>query len=243
MSQIYYGDSLDLMKDVTSESIDLICADLPQGITKNKWDVIIPFIPLWEQYERIIKPNGAIVLFANQPFTSQLVLSNTKLFRYSLVLEKTSPTGFFNAKKMPLRSHEDILVFYKNRPTYNPQKTDGHPRKVSTAAHKRNSKQSENYGDSKAVTYDSTERYPKSVWKFSTDKQKSALHATQKPVDLIEEIIKTYSNQGDLVLDNTAGSGTLGIACINLNRNYILMEKCPKEFEKLQKRINEHVAA
>lgn len=167
------------------------------------------------------------------------MLSNEKLHRYNLIWEKTTPTGHLNAKKMPLRSHEDILVFYKQLPTYNPQKTTGHERKVSTANHKRNSKKTTNYGEHGLTTYDSTERYPKSVWRFSTDKQKSAFHPTQKPLKLIEELVKTYSNEGDLVLDNCAGSGTTGIACIGTNRNFILIEKEKDMIEVIKKRVGD----
>ena len=142
------------------------------------------------------------------------MLSNEKLHRYNLIWEKTSPTGHLNAKRMPLRSHEDLLVFYRKLPIYNPQKTTGHERKVSTAKHKRNSKKTTNYGEHKLTTYDSTERYPKSVLTFATDKQKSALHPTQKPVALLEYLIKTYTNEGDLVLDNCAGSGSVGGCCL-----------------------------
>lgn len=196
---------------------------------------------LWTHYERIIKDNGAIILFANGMFTADLMQSNRKLWRYNLIWEKTQPTGFYNAKKMPLRSHEDICIFYKNPPTYNPQKTTGHARKVSKAEHKVNCKQSTDYGLSGFTTYDSTERYPKSVWTFAKDIQKSALHPTQKPVALIEELIKTYTNEGDLILDNTAGSMTTAVAAINTNRNYICMEKDKEIFEIGRDRVMTHI--
>ncbi len=241
-NSLLFGDCLHLMSNILSKSIDLICADLPYGVTKNSWDSEINLPALWLQYERIIKDNGAIVLFGQDKFSARLMLSNEKLHRYNLIWEKTSPTGFFNAKKMPLRSHEDILVFYKNSSTYNPQKTTGHPRKVSTAHHKRNSKKTTNYGIHGLTTYDSTERYPKSVWKFPSDKQKSALFPTQKPVKLLEEIIKTYSNEGDIVLDNVAGSGTTPVACINTNRKWIAMENNRDNFNIADKRINSHIS-
>jgi site-specific DNA-methyltransferase (adenine-specific) len=216
------------------------------GVTKNKWDSIIPLDKLWKQYERIIKSNGAIILFGQDKFSARLMMSNEKLHRYNLIWEKTTPTGHLNAKRMPLRSHEDILVFYKKLPYYNPQKTSGHERKVSTAEHKKNSKKTTNYGEHGLTTYDSTERYPKSVWKFATDKQKEALHPTQKPVSLLEELIKTYTNKGDLVLDNCAGSATTGIACINTNRNYILMENEEKYVKisenRISKRLKENIS-
>lgn len=196
---------------------------------------------LWTNYERIIKDNGVIILFANGMFTADLMQSNRKLWRYNLIWEKTQPTGFYNAKKMPLRAHEDICIFYKNPPTYNPQKTTGHTRKVSKAEHKVNCKQSTDYGLSGFTTYDSTERYPKSVWTFAKDIQKSALHPTQKPVALIEELIKTYTNEGDLILDNTAGSMTTAIAAINTGRNYICMEKDKEIFEIGRERVMKHI--
>lgn len=238
-SKLMFGDCLELMDYIYDESIDLILCDLPYGITKNKWDSVIDLQKLWQHYERIIKQNGAIILFGQDKFSAKLMLSNEKLHRYNLIWEKTTPTGHLNAKKMPMRSHEDILVFYKQLPTYNPQKTTGHERKVSTANHKRNSKKTTNYGEHGLTTYDSTERYPKSVWKFATDKQKSALHPTQKPLKLIEEIIKTYSNEGDLVLDNCAGSGTTGIACIETSRNFILIEKEKDMIEVIKKRVGD----
>lgn len=208
---------------------------------RNKWDTVIPFEPLWEEYERIIKDNGAIILFANGMFTADLMQSNRNLWRYNLIWQKTQPTGFYNAKKMPLRSHEDICVFYKKPPTYNPQKTTGHTRKVSKAEHKVNCKQSLDYGVSGLTTYDSTERYPKSVWTFAKDIQKSALHPTQKPVALLEEIIKTYSNERDIILDSCGGSMSLAIAAINTGRNYICFEKNREIFNVGSQRVKEHL--
>lgn len=240
---MYNEDCLDGMKGIDDKSIDLICTDLPYGQTaRNKWDSVIPFEPLWVQYERIIKDNGAIVLFANGMFTADLMQSNRKLWKYNLIWQKTQPTGFYNAKKMPLRSHEDICIFYKKPPTYNPQKTTGHKRKVSKAEHKINCKQSLDYGVGGLTTYDSTERYPKSVLTFAKDIQKSALHSTQKPVALIEEIIKTYTNPGKLVLDSCAGSMTVAIAAINTERNYICFEKDREIFNIGSQRVKEHLA-
>lgn len=213
------------MQRIPDKSIDMILCDLPYGQTaRNKWDTVIPFVPLWEQYERIIKDSGAMVLFANGMFTADLMQSNRKLWRYNLIWEKTTPTGFLNAKKMPLRCHEDICIFYKSPPIYNPIKTTGHIRKVSKAEHKRNCINTTDYGEHGLTTYDSTERYPKSVLKFSTDKQKCSLHPTQKPAALCEYLIKTYTNEGDLILDNCMGSGTTAIAAINTKRNYIGFE-------------------
>jgi len=180
---------------------------------------------LWTHYKRIIKDNGVVILFANGMFTADLMTSNRTMWKYNLIWEKTQPTGFLNAKKMPLRSHEDICIFYKKPPTYNPQKTTGHTRKVSRAEHKTGCKSTLDYGEHGLTTYDSTERYPKSVWKFAKDIQKSALHPTQKPLALIEELIKTYTNEGDFVVDSCMGSGTCGVACKNLNRRYLGIEK------------------
>lgn len=237
INKINFGDCLELMNDIPDESVDMVLCDLPYGVTKNKWDSVINLTRLWLQYERVIKPNGAIILTGQDKFSARLMLSNERLHRYNLIWEKTSPTGHLNAKKMPLRNHEDILVFYKNLPTYNPQKTTGHERKVSTAAHKRNSKKTTNYGEHGLTTYDSTERFPKSVLKFATDKQKSAIHPTQKPVALFEYLIKTYTNEGEIVLDNCSGSGTTAIACIPINRNYICIENGKEHFENSNRRV------
>lgn len=193
---------------------------------------------LWNQYKRIIKDNGAIILFANGMFTADLMQSNRDMWKYNLIWQKTQPTGHLNAKKMPLRSHEDICIFYKKPPTYNPQKTTGHTRKVSKAEHKVNCKQSLDYGESGLTTYDSTERYPKSVWTFAKDIQKCALHPTQKPVALIEELIRTYTNEGELVLDSCAGSMTTAIAALNTGRNYICIEKDKEIFEVGKNRVD-----
>lgn len=237
---LLHGDCLELMKDISDKSVDMILCDLPYGQTaRNKWDSVIPFEPLWEQYKRIIKDNGVIVLFGNGMFTADLMTSCKYMWRYNLIWEKTQPTGFLNANRMPLRSHEDICVFYKKLPTYNPQKTVGHARKVSTAEHKRSSKQSTNYNEVNNYSYDSTERFPRSVLKFAKDIQKSALHPTQKPVALMEYLIKTYTNEGETVLDNCMGSGTTGVACKNLNRNFIGIELDKKYFEMAKERIEE----
>lgn len=198
-------------------------------------------IGLWTHYKRIIKDNGAIILFANGMFTADLMESNRDMWRYNLVWQKTQPTGFQNANRMPMRNHEDICVFYKKQPTYNPQKTSGHIRKVSTAAHKKNSKQSTNYNEIRNHTYDSTERFPKSVWLFAKDTQKCALTPTQKPVALVEEIIKTYTNESDVVLDSTAGSMTTCIAALNTNRKVICIEKDEKIFEVGRNRVLEYL--
>lgn len=200
---------------------------------------MIPFQLLWEQYERIIKDHGIIILFANGMFTADLMQSNRKLWKYNLIWEKSQPTGFLNAKKMPLRAHEDICIFYKKLPTYNPQKTTGHIRKVSKSEHKVNCINSTDYGVHGLSTYDSTERYPRSVIKFAKDSQKSAIHPTQKPVALIEYLIKTYTNKNDIVFDSCAGSMTTAIAAINTQRQYICFEKDKKIFDLGYKRLQE----
>lgn len=234
--KLIQGDCLEEMKNIESGSVDMVLTDPPYGTTACKWDSIIPLEPMWEQLKRIIKPNCAIVMTASQPFTSVIICSNLDMFKYSLVWEKTTASGHLNAKKMPMRAHEDILVFYKKPPMYNPEMTHGHARKTATAD--RGKKLSDCYGEQKGVTrYDSTSRYPRSVIKTSTDKQKSKLHPTQKPVSLMEYLIKTYTNESETVLDFTMGSGTTGVACKNLNRNFIGIELDKGYFDIAKERI------
>ena len=234
---IFNGDCLEVMKTLDDNSVDMILCDLPYEVTaRNSWDKVISLEGLWTQWKRIRKSGCAVMSTAVQPFTSVLVGSNLGEFRYTLVWEKTNATGFLNAKKMPLRSHEDIVVFYDKLPIYNPQKTYGHIRKTTSRKHINTL----NYGEANHLTeYDSTERYPKSVLKFASDKQKSALHPTQKPVALMEYLIRTYTNEGDGVLDNCMGSGTTGIACQRANRKFIGIEKDLKYFQIAEKRLNE----
>lgn len=246
-SAVFHGDCLELMKNIPDGSIDMILCDLPYGTTQNKWDSIIPFDELWQHYKRIIKINGAIVLTAAQPFTSALVMSNTKMFRYDMTWEKSIATGFMNAKKMPLRGHEDILVFYKKLPVYNPQKF-----MLTTPSFKINKleRTSVNYGKfMQQGSYGTKDcsRYPRSVFSIKTDSaffdstgKSKMLHPTQKPVALFEYLIKTYSNEGETILDNCAGSGTTAIACMNTKRKYILIEKEEKYFDIINKRISNH---
>lgn len=240
LNEIYNIDCLIGMQDIPSKSIDMILCDLPYGTTQNEWDSVIPLDKLWKQYERIIKDNGAIVLTAQTPFDKVLGASNLNLLRYEWIWEKTSATGHLNAKKMPMKAHENVLVFYKKLPTYNPQKTSGHERKISKAQHKVNSKQSTNYNSYALSSYESTERYPRSVQVFSTDKQKEAIHPTQKPVSLFEYLILTYTNPGEVVLDNCIGSGTTAIACVNTNRNFIGFEKDSTIYSAACQRIAEY---
>lgn len=236
---LWQGDCLELMKDIPDGSVDMVLCDLPYGITRNKWDVQIPLDKLWEQYNRIVKENGAIVLFAAEPFASLLRLSNIKNFKYDWVWNKVKLTGFLNAKKQPMRGHEMVCVFYRKQCTYNPQKTQGHPRKVSLSIHKQGSKESENYGKHGLTSYDSTERYPRSIVTFSTDTQRSALHPTQKPVSLLEYMIRTYTRENETVLDNCMGSGSAGVACVNSGRKFIGIELDECYFRIAQKRIEE----
>ena len=246
---LYNADSLTLLRKIPDNSAHCIIQDPPYNTTKCKWewDLMELIEEYWKEWERILIPNGAIIFTASQPFTSKLILSNEKMFKYTLVYEKSTPTGHLNAKKMPLRCHEDIVVFYNKLPTYNPQKTSGHIRKVSKASSRAKSiirakdsdKVYNNEIEDKVSDYDSTERYPRSVLKFSTDKQKSTLHPTQKPEALMEYLVKTFSNEGDTILDGFMGSGTTGVACKNLNRNFIGIELDEKYFNIAKERIGE----
>lgn len=237
--ELWCGDCLNLMNNISDKSVDMILCDLPYGQTKrNRWDKVIPFEPLWDQYKRIIKDAGVIALFGNGMFTAELMLSNRDMWKYNIIWEKTQPTGFLNAKRQPLRSHEDICIFYNRSPVYNPQKRVGCDRKISTAAHKLSCRNTTNYGEHGLTTYDSTERYPTSVWKFAKDVQKSALHPTQKPIALLETLIKTYTDECSLVVDNCMGSGSTGVACVQTNRNFIGIELDEKYFNIAKSRID-----
>jgi len=236
INEIYLGDCLELMpKHVEDKSIDMIFCDLPYGTTQNKWDSVIPLDKLWSEYKRVIKDNGAIVLFAAQPFTSALVMSNPKLFKYDWTYQKPKGTGHLNAKKQPMRDKEDILVFYKKQCTYNPQMTKGEPYKEKSGW--KGTEGYDGYGVDKRLGNDNKGfRYPKQVQQFGVV-ERGTLHPTQKPLSLIEYMIKTYTNEGDLILDNTCGSGTTGLGAKNLNRNYIMMEQNPKYYEIACKRV------
>ena len=221
------GDCLELMKDIPDKSIDLILCDLPYGTTRNSWDEVIPFDKLWAQYNRIIKDNGAILLFAQGKFYVNLVNSNMKMFRYDLVWDKELVSGFLNAKRMPLRRHEQVAVFYKHLPTYNPQFTQGKPLHSKGTAYQTKELTNNNYGDFKTTNDDragSTEKYPTSIMKFQKPHPSVCVHPTEKPVALLEYLVKTYTNEGDVVLDNCMGSGSTGVACQNTNRKFIGME-------------------
>ena len=223
LNKIYNEDCLEGMKRIPDKSIDMILADLPYGTTNCKWDTIIPLEPLWEQYERIIKDNGAVVLTASQPFSSALVMSNPKLFRYEWVWDKKNPTNFAMAKKQPLKYHETILVFAKKQTEYYPIKWRGKPNHKQGLL--KNDQQSEVYGKIKRTKDNlSGMKYPRSIIEISKHSSQGGLHPTQKPVALFEYLVKTYTNEGDVVLDNCMGSGTTAIAAMNTNRNFIGFE-------------------
>ena len=230
--QLFCGDCLEVMKGIPDGSIDMILCDLPYGTTRNLWDSTIPFEMLWTEYKRVTKDNAAIVLFAQTPFDKVCGASNLEMLKYEWIWEKKQGTGHLNAKKMPLKSHENILVFYKKLPTYNPQFDFGKPYVRS-----RNSF-SANYGKQKPTNcVNDGRRYPKSVLRFGLAETDRHLHPTQKPVALLEYLIKTYTNDGETVLDNCMGSGSTGVACINTNRRFIGIEKDPKYFEIAKNRI------
>ena len=233
--EILLGDCLELMKDIPNGSIDMILCDLPYGTTACKWDTIIPFDKLWEQYERIIKPNGSIVLTASQPFTSALVMSNPKIFRYEWIWEKTKASNFQLAKLNPLKFHENILVFYKKPPTYNQLTLEDCYIKSGRGTDVRQLKHCK---DSKDYVTTKT-GYNRSIIKVANPSGKGHPHPTAKPIPLMETLIKTYTNENDLVLDNTAGSGTTAIACLNTNRQFIVMEKEQKYYDIILKRVGD----
>lgn len=231
------GDCLELMKDIPDKSVDMILCDLPYGTTRNKWDCIVPLDRLWEQYKRIIKDNGAIVLFSAEPFTSLLITSNMQWFRYDLIWAKTQGSDFLNANRKPLRSHENICVFYKKQPTYNPQKTEGKPYKAKSGE-----TTSSNFGKFNGNHHTENKdgkRCPLTVLSFSGEHNKGKQHPTQKPIDLLEWIIKTYTNAEETVLDNCMGVGSCGVACVNTNRDFIGIELDENYFNIAKKRIEE----
>jgi site-specific DNA-methyltransferase (adenine-specific) len=244
--EILLGDCLELMKDIPNGSIDMILCDLPYGTTACKWDTIIPFDKLWEQYERIIKPNGAIVLTASQPFTSYLITSNIKLFKYALVWSKKMTSGFANAKFQPMKSHEDMLVFCKSKTVYNPQMVKRSDAELKRLSHKSVNTTSSEHTKSmigkSGNRYDNLYKYPNSIIDIvgvMNNGGEKLPHPTQKPIALFEYLIKTYTNENDLVLDNTAGSGTTAIACLNTNRQFIVMEKEQKYYDIILKRVGD----
>jgi len=231
---LHNADCFDIFATIADGCVDLVCADIPYGTTQCRWDSVLDLSLMWEQLYRIAKPTAAIVLFSAQPFTSALVASNLRHWRSEWIWEKGNATGFLNAKKQPLRAHENIEVFYRRQPTYNPQMTEGYTRKTS----KRKAVNSECYGKALTLTeYNSTKRYPRDVQFFSSDKQIGNFHPTQKPLALFKYIIETYSTTGDLVLDFTMGSGTSGVACQELGRPFIGIEKEPDIFQTACQRM------
>ena len=237
MIDLYQGDCLDEMDKVPDHTVDMIFTDLPYGTTKNAWDVPLPLDKLWEQYRRVLKPGGAVLLFAQMPFGADLINSNRKWYRYEWIWHKTMPVGFLNANRMPLRTHENILVFYEHLPTYHPQKTPGKP---YTA--KRSARVTRNYGhfDCKLTANDG-DRCPRDVLTFSNGNNASKIHPTEKPVDLLAYMIRTYTDDGDTVLDSCMGSGSCGVACQHLGRSFIGIERDPGYFEAARKRIADAV--
>lgn len=237
MVNLHCGDCLDILPTLESNSVDLVLVDLPYGTTACKWDSIIPLDKLWEQYNRICKEDGAMVFTAAQPFTTILATSNLENFRYEWIWEKPQGTNPMNAKVMPLKSHENILVFYRKKPVYNPQMWYSTP---YTGFSSDTSKIGEVYGKAQSKHRDNPDgsRYPKTVLKF---KQEKGLHPTQKPVELMEYLIKTYTNEGDVVLDNTMGSGTTGVACVNSGRKFIGIESDSQYFKVAEERIKNTV--
>lgn len=244
--QIKQGDCLELMKEIPDRSIDMVLCDLPYGTTKNKWDSVLPFDKMWKQYDRIIKENGCIALFADGMFMSDLMQSNKKLWRYNLVWDKELISGFLNANRMPLRSHEEICIFYKKLPTYNPQFTEGEPLHGMGTKFSQEKNKNNNYGNFDSCNNPSakrtgdTKKYPKSIVKFPRPASCVMIHPTQKPVALLEYLIKTYTNEGETVLDNCMGSGSTGVACVNTGRNFIGMELDEHYFQIAKERLEQH---
>ena len=238
--KIWNDDCLSRMGKLQDSSFDFVFADLPYGVTRNAWDSIIPFVPLWHEINRVAKENAAIVMTAKGMFAAQLMLSNARDFRYEMVWAKPQATGHLSVNSRPLAAHELILVFYRKQPTYNPQITEGHAKKVSLARHKRGCQKNQSpcYGRADVFSdYSSTTRQPRSVLTFSSDKQRCSIHPTQKPLTLLEYLIKTFTLEGDSVFDPCMGSGTTGVAAILNNRRFLGIEKDSALFEQAKKRL------
>jgi len=248
LNKIYLGDCLEVMDYIADKSIDMILCDLPYGSTSCRWDTIIPFEPLWKQYKRIVKDTGAIVLFGNEPFASHLRLSNLGWYKYDWYMKKNKPGGFLNAKKMPLKAIETISVFYKKQVIYNPQELLKINKTVKNTGTKSRGNKKEN-GDitsahnliKKKFYKQEYTNYPTNIVECSNG-DVNTIHPTQKSVPLFEYLIKTYTNEGDLILDNCAGSGTTGIAAFNLDRDFILIEKDETYFQLAKDRIEKHMS-
>lgn len=241
--KLLQGDCLELMNKIPNKSLDMIFTDLPYGTTNCKWDSIISLDKLWKHYNRIIKDNGVILLFAQTPFDKVLGASNLKMLKYEWIWEKTQATGHLNAKKMPMKAHENILVFYKKLPTYNPQMTEGHTPIHSYTKYVSTQNNTEIYNKmNKEISGGGeTTRYPRSVIQFASDKQTCHLHPTQKPLALCEYMIRTYTNENDLILDSCMGSGTTGVAALNLNRRFIGIELDEMYFNVAKQRIEKTI--
>jgi len=233
--KLILGDCLDELPKIFDKNIYLVLTDPPYGTTACKWDFVIPFEPMWNQLKRVIKDNGCIALFGSEPFSSNLRMSNIKQFKYDWVWQKEQGTGFGNAKKQPLRNLEIISIFYKNQCLYNPQKSKGKPYKTKSKSGNHKGSVYEDGGLNSIITVNEGNRFPLQLLKFNRDKNK--IHPTQKPVALLEYLIKTYTNENDTVLDFTMGSGSTGVACKNLNRNFIGIEKDEKYFDIAKQRI------
>ena len=238
---LYQGDCLEIMQSIQDKSIDMILCDLPYGTTSCKWDIVIPFNSLWKQYERIIKDNGVIVLFGTGLFFAELILSNRDLFRYELIWEKERPTNIFFMKNQIGKVHENIAVFYKHQPIYNPIMEDRLFNTIGKFSKEKLSETHKNQTYKYSKDYDKSKTYPRSVLKINRDTLKGSLHPTQKSVALLEYLIRTYTNENNFILDNCMGSGSTGIACLNTNRKFIGIEKDEKYFKIAEKRINEHI--
>ena len=236
---LLFGDCLERMKEIPDGSVDLVLTDPPFGTTKCSWDSVIPFEPMWNELKRIIKPNCAVVLFGAEPFSSLLRCSNIKDFKYDWVWEKSKATGFLNSKRQPLRAHEIISVFYSKPPTYTPQMTEG---VAYNKGVRKEQTQNDVYGSFNQVEVKSEGlRFPRSVQYFKTAESEGSFHKTQKPVALLEYLIKTYTQEGETVLDFTMGSGSTGVACLNTNRRFIGVEMDEKYFDIGVKRMQESV--
>ena len=233
--KLYNNDCLKVLPTIPDKSIDLILTDPPYGTTACKWDSVIPFEPMWNQLKRVIKDNGCIALFGSEPFSSNLRMSNIKHFKYDWIWQKEQGTGFGNAKKQPLRNLEIISIFYKNQCLYNPQKSKGKPYKTKSKSGNHKGSVYEDGGLNSIITVNEGNRFPLQLLKFNRDKNK--IHPTQKPVALLEYLIKTYTNENDTVLDFTMGSGSTGVACKNINRNFIGIEKDNNYFDIAKDRI------
>ena len=223
INNVFEGDCLEIMKQLPDKSIDMVLCDLPYGTTQNKWDSVIPLGELWQQYRRIVKDDGAIVLTSQGMFTAELMVSNPKMFRYKWIWEKSKSTNFLNAKKQPLRKHEDVCVFYRRQPVYHPQMIDGEPYDKGI----RKNQMSGSYGDFQPVhVHSDGKRYPTDIIYFKTaESEGKVFHPTQKPVELGRYFVRTYTNPGDIVLDNTSGSGSFLVAALLEGRNFIGIEK------------------